>query len=144
MPTLRCRIAIDAPRDALFALTQDYALRPLWDPVHGDAQRLDDGRVRYTTKDGLVMTVKYVSHEPPERVAMTMVEGPWYFRRFSGAWIFEPLDPAGTQVTFNYSFELRGVLAIANRYAARRLETTMNARLAGLKSYAEARRDGAG
>jgi ribosome-associated toxin RatA of RatAB toxin-antitoxin module len=137
MSTLHCRADIGAAPAALFALTQDYDARPLWDPVHGEARKLADGRVWYRAKDGTTMTVRYVSHEAPTRVAMTMTDGPWYFRRFSGAWIFKPLDASRTEVTFNYSFELRRGLGLLEGFAARRLERTMNARLAGLKAYAE-------
>jgi ribosome-associated toxin RatA of RatAB toxin-antitoxin module len=137
MGTVRCRAEIAAPQAALYTLTQDYGARPLWDPVHGGAQILEDGRVRYRAKDGMTMTVRYVSHEEPTRVAMTMTDGPFYFRRFSGAWIFKALDAGRTEVTFNYSIELRWWLGLADTYVARRLERTMNARLAGLKSYAE-------
>ncbi len=137
MPTFRCQAEIAAPREPLFALTQDYALRPRWDPSHEEARKLDDGRVWYRAKNGLTMTVRYVSHEPPERVAMTMVEGPWIFRRFSGSWIFEALDPSRTRVTFAYHVELRWPLALVDGMMVRRLERTMSERLAGLKTYAE-------
>ena len=138
MRTIRCHLEIATPQADLFALTQDYAARSRWDPVHGGAEKLGDGRVRYTTKDGMTMIVRYVSHEPPKRVAMTMEEGPFYFRRFSGAWIFKPIGAARTEVTFNYSFELRGLLSIGEGFVARRLERTMTARLEGLKACAEA------
>jgi len=137
MRTLRCHVEIAAPQAELFALTQDYDARPRWDPIHGEARTLEDGRVWYRSTDGTTMTVRYVSHEAPERVAMTMVEGPWMFRRFSGAWIFKPLGERRTQVTFNYSFELRGLLSMAEGFVARRLERTMSARLTGLKAWAE-------
>lgn len=138
MRTIRVPIEIGAPQADLFALTQDYDARSRWDPVHGGAEKLRDGRVRYRTKDGMTMTVRYVSHEPPARVAMTMEEGPFYFRRFSGAWIFKALGPDRTEVTFNYSFELRGILSIGDALVARRLKRTMQSRLEGLKTYAEA------
>lgn len=137
MPTFRCQAEIAAPRDTLFALTQDYALRPRWDPSHGEARKLDDGRVWYRAKNGLTMTVRYVSHEAPERVAMTMVDGPWIFRRFSGSWIFDAIDPARTRVTFAYNVDLRWPLSLACGYVVRKLERTMAERLAGLKAYAE-------
>lgn len=137
MGTVRCHAEIAAPQAGLYALTQDYSARPLWDPVHGDARTLEDGRVRYRAKDGMTMTVRYVSHEAPARVAMTMTDGPFYFRRFSGAWIFKALDAGRTEVTFNYSFELRWGLGLVDGFVARRLERTMNARLEGLKDYAE-------
>lgn len=144
MRTIRCRIEIQAPRAELFALTQDYGLRPHWDPVHGAAEKREDGRVRYTTKDGMEMTVRYVSHDAPERVAMTMEEGPFYFRKFSGAWVFQSLAERRTEVSFNYSFELRGLLRLGEGVVAGRLERAMNSRLAGLKAYAESLKPGPG
>jgi len=135
--TIRCHIEIAAPQADLFALTQDYADRPLWDPIHGEVRVHDDGRVWYRSKDGTTMTVRYVSQEAPERVAMTMVEGPFIFHRFSGAWIFKSLGERRTEVTFNYNFELRGLLSIGEGFVAWRLTRTMKARLAGLKAYAE-------
>ena len=140
MPTFRCQAEIAAPRDTLFALTQDYALRPRWDPLHEDVRLLDDGRVWYQAKNGLTMTVRYVSHEAPERVAMTMVDGPWIFRRFSGSWIFEALDASRTRLTFAYHVELRWPLSLADGPMIRRLERNMALRLAGLKAYAEGTR----
>ena len=137
MRTIRCHTEIAAPQAELFALTQDYAARPLWDPIHGEVRVLEDGRVWYRSKDGTTMTVRYVSHDAPERVAMTMVEGPFMFHRFSGAWVFKSLGERLTEVTFNYSFELRGLLSIAEGFVAWRLASTMKARLAGLKAYVE-------
>jgi hypothetical protein len=42
-----------------------------------------------------------------------------------------------TEVAFNFSFELRALPSIGEAFVARRLERTMNARLAGLKTTAE-------
>lgn len=142
MPTIRCHIEIATPRDALFSLTQDYAARAQWDPFHEDYRLLDGdskgvgARVWYRASNGMTMTVRYVSFDPPERVAMTMVEGPWVFRRFSGSWVFKALDSKRTDVGFHYNFELRRPLGIANRLVAARLERTMHARLVGLERYA--------
>lgn len=121
----------------LFALTQDYSLRPRWDPSHEEARKLDGGRVWYKAKNGLTMTVRYVSHEAPERVAMTMTDGPWIFRKFSGSWIFDVVDAARTRVTFAYHVDLRWPVSLATGYVISRLERTMAARLQGLKAYAE-------
>lgn len=141
MRTIRCQTEIAAPQAELFALTQDYAARPLWDPVHGEARILGDRRVWYRSNDGTTMTVRYVSHEAPERVAMTMTDGPFMFRRFSGAWVFKALEAARTEVSFNYSFELRWIFSPVEGFVARRLERTMAARLAGLKKHAESTRN---
>jgi len=137
MPTFRCQAEIAAPRETIFAITQDYGLRHRWDPLHEEVRSLDDGRVWYRAKNGLTMTVRYVTHQPPKRVAMTMVEGQWIFRSFSGSRVFQPLGESRTQVTFSYNFLLSGPLALGNGYMTGRLERTMNARLAGLKAFVE-------
>jgi ribosome-associated toxin RatA of RatAB toxin-antitoxin module len=72
---------------------------------------------------------------------MTMTDGPFLFRRFSGAWVFKALEAARTEVSFNYSFELRWIFFPVEGFVARRLERTMAARLAGLKKHAESTRN---
>ncbi len=146
MATIRCHIVIHAPRERLFMLTQDYAARTRWDPFHRDYRLLDGAdkavgtRVWYRARNGMTMTVRYVSYLPPERVAMTMVEGPWMFRAFSGSWVFKALAPDRTELGFHYHFVLRPAALdrLLGRWVATRLEKTMNARLAGLKHFSEA------
>jgi len=137
VPTIRCHREIAAPQAEVFALTQDYDVRTRWDPFHRDYRKLDGetavgARIWYRASNRMTMTVRYVSYDPPERVAMTMIEGPWMFSRFSGSWVFKPLSSERCSVTFAYSFELRALFRLLDGVVTRRLERTMAARLAGL------------
>ena len=53
------------------------------------------------------METEYVSFDPPRRVAVKMTRGPWVFRKFAGAWIYEELDAQSTRVVFKYHVESR-------------------------------------
>src|SRR5262245_58725505 len=114
MPIVEETIRIDAPRESLFPLSQDYALRLAWDPFLREMRLLDGAkeagagvRVWVRAWTGLTMEAKLTGYRPPASVAMTMVRGPRLFRRFAGTWLFEPLADGGTQVTFRYWFESR-------------------------------------
>jgi ribosome-associated toxin RatA of RatAB toxin-antitoxin module len=146
MPTVQATIDIDAPSDKLFALAQDYALRLEWDPFLRE-MRFRDGateaavgvRVWVRAKNGLSMEVRYITLNPPEQVAMTMVDGPPFFRQFSGAWLFKALSPQRTRVTFRYHFATRPRLLapVLDPVIAKVLTRDMEKRLAGLKTSAE-------
>lgn len=57
------------------------------------------------------MVTQYLTFQRPRRVGMKMVEGPWFFRTFSGAWRFdERPDGVGCTVTFRYNFTCRPAL----------------------------------
>ncbi len=145
MPTVRRSLEVAVPAAELFALAQDYALRPKWDPVHGDFEFLDGtsqgpgAHVWYRAQNGVTMQVRYISYQPPTTVAMTMTSGPWFFDRFSGAWNFRALDTARTNVVFQYEFRLRPRLlnATAGPLVAVALGRGVAARLRGLKAFAE-------
>ncbi len=142
MPRVEESIVIDAPAEGLFALSQDYALRRAWDPFTGDMRFLGGAtasgrgvRVWFRARNGLVMEVEFVGFHPPRSVAMKMVRGPWFLRRFAGTWLFAPRPGGKTEVTFRYSFEPRWRwLAPAFAWAFRR---EVRARLRGLKRGAE-------
>lgn len=114
MPVVEESILIQAPRQSLFDLAQDYRLRLKWDPFLRDMRFLRDAReaavgVRVWVKawTGLTMVVEYVALNRPEVVAMKMVEGPVFLRQFAGSWRFH-LHPSGsTEVIFRYVFETR-------------------------------------
>jgi ribosome-associated toxin RatA of RatAB toxin-antitoxin module len=114
MPAVEDTILIRAPQEALFDLSQDYALRLEWDPFLREMRFLDGAsapavgvRVWVRAWNGLTMTVEYVSVVRPEVVAMKMVQGPFFFRRFAGSWRFETHDSDAVAVTFRYVFETR-------------------------------------
>jgi ribosome-associated toxin RatA of RatAB toxin-antitoxin module len=114
MPIVESSILIEAPRDELFALAQDYALRLEWDPFLRD-MKFGDGateaavgvRVRVSAHNGLTMEVEYTTLKAPEVVAMRMIRGPFFFEQFAGTWRFKQMDGGAVQVTFRYSFTTR-------------------------------------
>ncbi len=146
VPTIRCHREIAAPQAEVFALTQDYAARPRWDPFHRDYRLLDGeitgvgARVWFRARNRMAMTVRYVSYDPPDRVAMTMIDGPAMFKTFSGSWVFKATAAGRCLVSFHYHFELRLLARPLTGLVTRRVERTMTARLAGLAAMFEARR----
>jgi ribosome-associated toxin RatA of RatAB toxin-antitoxin module len=144
MPHVTIDTVIDAPVDAVFALSQDYDARLSWDPFLSAIRFLDGAEpalgahVWVRARSGLEMTVEYVSFRAPELVAVKMVEGPRMFRTFGATWRFAPED-ASTRVTFQYAFSLRGwtVPMIAEPISALLFRRDMRKRLAGLKARAE-------
>ena len=146
MPIVEESIVINAPRESLFPLSQDYALRLAWDPFLRDMRFLDGSkeagvgvRVWVRAWTGLTMEVSLTGYRPPASVAMKMVRGPWLFRRFAGTWLFEPHADGGTHVTFRYWFEsrwrwLRPLIDPVIRGGFRH---DIRARLRGLKRGAE-------
>ncbi|WP_437300892.1 type II toxin-antitoxin system RatA family toxin [Sorangium sp. So ce426] len=146
MPTIQCTAEIDAACDELFALSQDYALRLEWDPFLREMRYRDGAtepavgvRVWVRAKNGLSMEARYITLNPPEQVAITMVEGPQIFRQFSGAWIFKALSPQRTRVTFRYNFAARpqALAPVLEPVMAGVLRRDIEQRLAGLKKSAE-------
>lgn len=142
MPIIEDSIHIHAAPAELFALSQDYALRRFWDPFVRELRYLDGAteaavgaHVWVRAWTGLTMVVRYTCYRPPHAAAMTMVRGPWFFRRFAGTWLFKPHPDGGTRVTFRYWFKTRGrLLDPVIRWVFRR---DIRARLRGLKGGAE-------
>jgi hypothetical protein len=151
MGTLSVWREVEAEQEAVFALSQDYGARLSWDPFLrslrflGGAREAAPGvRVRVRARNGLAMEVEYLTLRPPAQVAVRMVRGPWFFRRFAGTWLFEPCGPGRTRVTFRYHFALRP--GLLERWAAplvdRVLRRDMAHRLAALQAHAERREAG--
>ncbi len=101
--------------EVAFAVSQTQGeIRYRWDPFVR-RQRLLDGAVRpakgvrtaTTSRHGLTMVSEYVSFRPPTQVGMRMVEGPWFFRSFSGGWSFATIDEHRCRATWRYSFSIR-------------------------------------
>ncbi|MEO5821560.1 MAG: SRPBCC family protein [Vicinamibacteraceae bacterium] len=104
---------VEASPDAVFALTQDYALRLTWDPFLTRAQLIGGAtapavgvRAWCVAKGGIGMETEYVTFARPRLVAVKMTKGPWPLETFGGAWEFVP-DGAGTCVLFRYQFRTR-------------------------------------
>jgi ribosome-associated toxin RatA of RatAB toxin-antitoxin module len=116
MPRVESTVTVPLPPDRAFTLSQTYGeLRYRWDPFVRE-QRLLDGAtgagkgVRTWTKSRhhLTMVSEYVTFRPPTQVGMKMVNGPPFFRSFSGGWNFTPVDGGeATQATWRYNFTIR-------------------------------------
>jgi ribosome-associated toxin RatA of RatAB toxin-antitoxin module len=146
MPTIHSVLEIDASAEQLFVISQDYGLRLEWDPFVKALRFLDGAtvpavgvQVWVRAKNGLTMTVRYITVNRPGQIAMTMVEGPRVFGQFSGAWKFKELGSARTEVTFSYNFSTRPVLlrAVMEPVVKRVLQRDMDQRLAALKRSVE-------
>jgi ribosome-associated toxin RatA of RatAB toxin-antitoxin module len=145
MPTFERSALVRADATALFDLMQDYDRRLKWDPFLREARLLDATaaglcvRAWCVDQRGRGMETEYVSFDRPHRVAVKMTRGPWIFRKFAGAWIYEPVEEGLTRVTFKYHVEARvrfGRLgdAVLTRVFARE----MDARLGALARAVEA------
>jgi polyketide cyclase/dehydrase/lipid transport protein len=131
MPRVSSTVVVPLDPARAFALSQTYGeLRYRWDPFVRE-QRLLDGAVAAgkgvrtwtRSRHRLTMVSEYVTFRPPGHVGMKMVEGPWFFKSFSGGWNFSPVDggagageaPTGdtasgapaTEATWRYNFTIR-------------------------------------
>jgi hypothetical protein len=117
VPRVESTVVLPIPIDRAFALSQTYGeLRYRWDPFMRE-QRLLDGaaaagkgvRTWTRSRHRLTMVSEYVTFRPPTHVGMRMVEGPWFFRTFSGGWNFVPVEgePGQTEATWRYNFTIR-------------------------------------
>lgn len=146
MPVVEREIQIEVARATVFALTQDYYLRLEWDPFLRDLRFLDGAvapapgvRVWVRAHNGLQMQVEYVTVEPPERVAVRMVRGPFFFQTFAGTWLFKAVSEASTRVVFRYGFQTRWrwLRPILDRIIAAMFARDIAARVKALKRAAE-------
>ncbi len=109
MPTFERSIEINAPRAALFDLTQDYSRRLDWDPFLKEARLVGGAntpgvgvRAWCVANSGMGMETEYVTFSPPERTAIKMTRGPAILKTFAGSWVFEVVSDSRTRVVFRY------------------------------------------
>lgn len=113
MPTVEDFTLISASKEFLFDFTQDYNKRLDWDKYLGvarliDAEKAEKGTLVYCeSRTKIGMTVRYISLNRPEQVAMEMVKGPFIFENFSGSWRFKSAENGQTQVFFRYNFQTK-------------------------------------
>lgn len=138
MPTFERSILVKAGAAALFDLMQDYERRLAWDPFLREARLIDATasgigvRAWCVDRRGRGMETEYVSFDRPRRVAVKMTRGPWIFRKFAGAWIYETMEDDMTRVTFKYHVEARLRLgrlgdAVLARVFAREMDDRLRA-----------------
>jgi hypothetical protein len=105
---------VDATLEEAFDLSMSHARRFDWDPFIS-AQRFLDGasepgvgvKTWTRSRHRLVMVTQYLTFQRPKRVGMKMIDGPWFFAAFSGAWRFDGLPDGRCKVTFRYNFTCR-------------------------------------
>jgi uncharacterized protein YndB with AHSA1/START domain len=114
MPLVEEQILINAPREHVFDVSQDYAIRRQWDPfsrgtclLNGATQAAVGARGYVRAYNGFRMTFEYVSYQRPERAAIVMLDGPLFFKKFAGTWIFEETDGDSVRARFRYSVTTR-------------------------------------
>ena len=114
MSSVESFIIIEAPRELVFSLSQDYERRLLWDPflrearLLGGAQAAGVGvRAWCVANSGWGMETEYVSYRPPELTAVKMTRGPALIASFAGSWRFEAAGEGRTRVIFKYQVEAR-------------------------------------
>jgi ribosome-associated toxin RatA of RatAB toxin-antitoxin module len=113
VPHFQHSIEIQADREELFDLTQNYDLRLSWDPFLKEARLIGGSEAGVgahawcVAKNGLGMETEYVSFKRPEVTAIKMTKGPSVFRSFAGSWRFDESGPVSTRVTFRYNFSTR-------------------------------------
>lgn len=139
MPTFERSIFVRADPAALFDLMQDYERRLAWDPFLREARLIDATasgigvRAWCVDQRGRGMETEYVSFDRPRRVAVRMTKGPWIFRKFAGAWIYEAVEDGITRVTFKYHVEARlGLGRLGDAVLARVFAREMDDRLRAL------------
>ena len=92
MPIIEETIQINAPRETVYRISQDYNVRYEWDPFPDRLEMLGGGdytpqlgrRVFVRSKLGMSMVVEFVQLNPPSRSAVAMISGPWFLEKFAG------------------------------------------------------------
>lgn len=144
--TFEDSILIRGTPEALFALTQDYGRRLLWDPflrsaeLVGGATEAGPGvRAWCVAHNGLGMETEYVSFTPPRVAAVRMTRGPWFIGGFAGSWRFFPEADGRTRVVFRYSVRARPrwLQPLLNPVLVRVFSREVRRRLRGLREYVE-------
>lgn len=138
----RTRIARCSADDA-FAVASSYGVRLEWDPFVS-AQHLVNtdtpgrGVQTYTrSRHGLTMVSEYLTYRPPTHMGMKMVQGPRFFRTFSGSWHFKELDDGRLEVIYRYRYDCRPAWLqpishrIGNWYLGRDIENRVAAFVTG-------------
>lgn len=140
VPRVEASVRVDLPVAVAFAVSQTQGeVRYRWDPFVRRQELIDAHlpgkgvQTRTRSRHGLLMVSEYVSYRPPTQVGMKMVEGPWFFRTFSGGWSFHAIDGEHTEATWRYTFSCRpGWLApVAERIGVVYLGRDIRRRIAG-------------
>ena len=148
MARIEFEVAIKAPIERVYQVSQDYAVRYEWDAFPEQIELLNGATqiekgvcVAVKAKNGLQMDVEFIQVKPPSTAAIKMIHGPIVLQSFSGSWLFKAISANETQAKFIYSIKTKWwtmpLLSewIATQYFAK----VIRARLDGLKQYCEAK-----
>lgn len=137
-------IIINRPQEVVFAFTQDYQARLLWDGflkkaslLHGATAAGVDVEAHCVAKNGIGMVTRYVTYHPPKTTAIKMTKGPWLFQSFAGSWTFKAQSQSQTLVVFVYHFSLRFPFALFGKFIRKNLQGNVQQRLKDLKHHLE-------
>ena len=140
---------MEAPAQVVFDIVHDYDRRLQWDPflrraeiVNGDTAGVGVKTfcaVKYRLL-GWGMLTQYVSFQPPDLAAVSMMKGPFFFEKFAASIRHKDLDSRRSEVTYRLNFRLKGPLLslLGNRAMAWLLGWETQHRLRRLKVHAEA------
>lgn len=136
-------IVIRSTADVVFDFTQDYDQRLSWDTFLKRAELIgtteaDVGvKAWCVSKHGLGMETEYVSFNRPKVTAVRQSKPSTLFKDFSGSWKYENINHDEVQVTFTYSYLLRGFFDWFSWIIHRILLQNVKQRLKDLKSVVE-------
>jgi hypothetical protein len=116
-----------------------------WDPFPESYKLLnkdvvEEGvHVEIKAKNGLSMVVEYVSFNRPKVVAIKVIKGPWFIKRFAGSWSFdkESENISTVKSKYNISGNPEWASAIITPVIQYVFGRSAKKRLVALKKYAE-------
>lgn len=139
-------LTIHAPVAEVYRVSQDYAVRYLWDPfpehiemLNGATQVAIGTQVMVLAKSGLRMEVEFVQVRPPESAAIVMTRGPLFLQAFAGSWNFRADGDRKTQAKFRYSLKMKRwtLPMLSEKLAGLYFRHMVIKRLTGLQAYCE-------
>lgn len=143
MPRVESEVIVDIDLETAFALSQTYGeIRYMWDPFVKEQHLLDGAtnagkgvKTSTTSKHGLTMISEYVTYNPPTHVGMRMIEGPKFFKSFSGGWTFSKVSENKTKAVWRYNFVCspKWMQSIMNPIGMRILQKDIDARLSAFE-----------
>ena len=148
MALVEYHLQINATPEQVYEVSQDYAVRKLWDPfperidfLHGATEIQKGTQVLVIAKSGLRMEVEFVQVAPPEAAAIVMKKGPMILKHFAGSWVFKTSQDIAhmTDAKFKYSIKTQwwSLPIISEPIACLYFKYIVKARLQGLKNYIE-------
>jgi len=147
MAIIEDAIAVRVPRDTIYKVSHDYAVRIEWDPYHDNMDTPDGlpvlaragNPLLVRVRRGLHIVARFAAIVPPSRIDIEMVSGPAPLASLSESWMFEARGDHVSVASVCYRVAGRGDFAgrCAEWIAARLLRRVALRRLRALKTYCE-------